>query len=91
MTPKVLAGILTDQGGCESDGERYFVPSGVDVSVYCAMGMETLTVDRVGELQLESEIAVLVTARAEKYVLAYEDIRGLRFSGKERSTGYGIR
>ncbi len=88
MTSKVLAGIVTDQGGCKSDGQRYLVPGGVDASVYCALGMETLTVDRVSEFQLEPEVLVLITGRAEKYVLAYEDVRGLRFSGQEGSAGF---
>ncbi len=88
MTSKVLAQILTDYGNCKREGARHLVPSDVEASVYVAIGIEGLTVDRVTAFDLAPEIAVVITSRGERFAFDYADVRGVRFSGGNRAPGY---
>jgi hypothetical protein len=88
MTTKVLARILTDYGNCKREDDRYLVPSEVEASVYVSVGIEGLTVDRVNAFVLDPEAVVVLTTRGERFAFGFDDIRGVRFFGSQRQTGY---
>lgn len=56
-----------------------------DVTVFASLGHETLTVARVVEVALTPDALVLTTARQERYVLFYDDVRGIRFAPLKES------
>ena len=85
MTPKSLAAILTQHGKAKSEGSRYVLEGGVGCTLYCSLGTDALTVSAT-----ELELGELLVAKSgnETFVLAYEDIRAIRFGGGKRKTGY---
>jgi hypothetical protein len=88
MTSKVLAQILTDYGNCKREDDRYLVPADVEASVYISIGIDGLTVDRVSSFVLETDAVALLTTRGERFVFTFDDLRGVRFFGAQRQTGY---
>lgn len=56
------------------------IADGTEVSLYIAMGIEPLVVDRVASVSLEAESLVAATRRKERYIIAYEDLRAVRLS-----------
>lgn len=61
-----------------------FNPS-TDVTVFASLGNEALTIARVVEMTTEADAVVLTTHRNERYVLFYEDVRGVRFAPLKES------
>ena len=88
MKRQVLEDLLNRHADGKRTGDAVVVGEGVEVSMYVAMGIEPLVVDRVTSLTLEDEIVVATTRRKEKYVCAYEDVRAVRVSPGGRSAGY---
>ncbi|WP_428264052.1 hypothetical protein [Haliangium sp.] len=78
MTPKVLSEILSRYGAGVREGDAIHFDKDTQVTVFASLGHDALTIDRVVELVSESELVVVTTARKERYVLFYEDIRGVR-------------
>jgi hypothetical protein len=72
--------MLARHAEAKADGDALVIPAGTEASLYIAMGLEPLVIDRVSDLLLESEAIVAKTRRKERYVVAYEDIRAVRLS-----------
>ena len=87
MTSQVLADILEKRVGCTPDGDRRVVPDDRETTVYVALGQETLILDKVVAFELATEVVVIST-RKDHYVLAYEDVRGVRYGRGKSSAGY---
>ena len=88
MTHKALAEILTKYGDSRQVGSRVDVPPSLDLTLFAALGEEGLVIDRVRAVDLEAEYAVASTARGERYVILYEDLRAVRFGGAAGGAGY---
>ncbi len=80
MTPKVLADILSRHAGGVRDGDALRFEKNTRVTVFVSLGQEALTVDQVVEVVTEDDIVVFRTQREERYVVFYEDIRGVRLA-----------
>jgi hypothetical protein len=80
MSPKVLSDILQRYGGGVREGESMRFDKHNDVTVFASLGSEALTVGRVVEMTIAADALVLTTVRQERYVLFYEDVRGIRFA-----------
>lgn len=79
MTHKALSEILTKYGDARQTGARVELPPRLEVTFYAALGEESLVIDRVRAVELESEFVVVTTARTERFVVLYEDVRAVRF------------
>lgn len=88
MTHKALAEILTKYGDSRQVGTRVEVPPSLELTLFAALGEESLVIDRVRSVDLEAEYAVASTARGERYVVLYEDLRAVRFGGSGVGAGY---
>lgn len=88
MTHKALAEILTKYGDSRQTGTRVDVPPSLELTLFAALGEESLVIDRVRSVDLEGEYAVVATARGERYVVLYEDLRAVRFGGSGAGAGY---
>jgi hypothetical protein len=88
VTHKALSEILTKYGDSRQVGSRLEVPPSIELTVFAALGEESMVIERVRSLELEGEYAVVATARGERYVLLYEDVRAVRFGGGAASAGY---
>ncbi len=88
MKRQVLEDVLTRQAGGVREGDSLVFTDGTELSLYIAMGIEPLVIDKVSALSLEEDTVVARTRREEKYVCAYEDVRAVRVSGGGRSAGY---
>ena len=86
MTSKVIAEILAKHGGFERDGDRLTATSDSLATLFAALGQESLIIDRVTTVDIDKDVLV-VSTRKERYVLACEDVRALRFSARSK-TGY---
>jgi hypothetical protein len=80
MSPKVLSDILQRYGAGTRDGDNMRFDKNTDVTVFASLGQEALTVGRVVEMTIAAEALVITTTRQERYVLFYEDVRGIRFA-----------
>ena len=89
MTHKALSEILTKYGDSRQTGTRVEVPPTLELTLFAALGEESLVIDRVRAVDLEGEYAVASTARGERYVVLYEDVRAVRFGGGAAGAGYG--
>ena len=56
-----------------------------EVTLYATLGQEALAIDRVTEIELDDEVAIVITRRHERYVLAYEDVRAIRVASDQAS------
>jgi hypothetical protein len=89
MTPRALADILHSQGGA-STGARAELPAGAELTLFAALADEPLVLERVKLVELEAEYLVAHTAKQERFVLLYEDVRALRFAPRSAAgAGYG--
>jgi hypothetical protein len=89
MTHKALAEILTKYGDGRQSGARIDIPPSLDTTLFVAFGEEGLVIDRVRSVELGAEFALASTARGDRYVLLYEDVRAVRFGGQGASTAAG--
>ena len=89
MTHKALAEILTKYGDARQSGARIDIPPSLDTTLFVAFGEEGLVIDRVRSVELAAEFALASTARGDRYVLLYEDVRAVRFGGQGASTAAG--
>ncbi|RMH41628.1 MAG: hypothetical protein D6689_10560 [Deltaproteobacteria bacterium] len=89
MTRQTLQDLLARHAGAKVDGDALSVPDAVDVSLYVAMGIEPLVLDKVATVTLEPDAVVASTRRRERYLIAYEDLRAVRVSD-EHTTRPGI-
>lgn len=85
MTSKVLSDVLTRHGKGVQEGQIVRLEHDAEVTVFATIGQETLAIERVAELNLEHEVVVVTTRRSEHYVLAYEDVRSIRFASSSSS------
>ena len=89
MTHKALSEILTKYGDARQTGARVEVPPRLEVTFYAALGEESLVIDRIRSIELEAEYLVATTARTERFVVLYEDVRAVRFgAGTAGAAGY---
>jgi hypothetical protein len=80
MSPKILSDILQRHGAGVREGDNMRFDKNTDVTVFASLGNETLTVARVVEMTLAPDALVLTTNRHERYILFYDDVRGVRFA-----------
>lgn len=85
MSPKVLSDILQRYGSGVREGDSIRFDKNTDVTVFASLGHEALTVARVVEMTIAAEALVITTIRQERYVLFYEDVRGIRFAPLKES------
>jgi hypothetical protein len=83
MTSKVLAEILTEHGGFVRDGAKFQAPDRAEATIFASLGQQSSVVERIAELRLENDYLLVTTRRGETYVILYEDVRSLRFAGRE--------
>ena len=89
MTHKALSEILTKYGDARQNGARVEIPSATELTLFVAFGEEGLVIDRVRSVELEGDYAVAATARGDRYVVLYEDLRAVRFgAGAGGAAGY---
>ena len=88
MTHKVLTDIFTRQGNCRRDGDTVHVPKEAEACLFVALGAESLIVERIVRLELDTDVLSAITARRERYCVAYEDVRAVRFGDSDSHTGY---
>lgn len=88
MTSKVLSEILTKYSNAEREGDLLHLGRAVDVSLYVVLGYETLTIDRVTTVEFSHEVLIATTSRAERFIFAYEDVRGVRYGKADAGAGY---
>jgi hypothetical protein len=89
MTHKALTEILTKVGDGRQSGTRVEIPPSVEATLFVAFAEEGLVIDRVRAVELGTEFAVASTARGDRYVLLYEDVRAVRFGhGSSGGAGY---
>ncbi len=89
MTHKALAEILTKYGDARHTGARVEIPPRLEVTFYAALGEESLVIDRIRTVELEAEYLVAATARSERFVVLYEDVRAVRIgAGSAGAAGY---
>jgi hypothetical protein len=88
MKRQVLEDLLTRHADVKVDGDSINVADDAEVSVYIAMGIEPLVIDRISSLKLEGEALVAQTRRNERYLIAYEDLRAVRVHHGGSRTGY---
>jgi hypothetical protein len=88
MTHKVLTDIFTRQGNCRRDGDTVAVPKEAEACLFVSIGVESLIVERIIRLELDADVLTAITARRERYCVAYEDVRAVRFGDAESHTGY---
>jgi hypothetical protein len=82
MTPKAFTDILTKQGGAAIRSSRAEVPAASELTLFAAMADEAMVIDRVRLVELEAEYLVAHTAKSERFVLLYEDVRAIRFASR---------
>ena len=88
MTEKVLADVLANEGRALKQDAAYVIPPETQATVYVNLGTEALVIERIKALKL-GDIVVAETTRGERYALAYEDVRAVRFSERAGySAGY---
>ena len=85
MSPKVLSDILQRYGSGVREGDSVRFDKHTDVTLFASLGHETLTVSRVVEMTIAADALVITTAKQERYVLFYEDVRGIRFAPLKES------
>jgi len=89
MTHKALSEILTKYADARQSGQRVDIPPRVEATFYAALGEESLVIDKVRSVELETEFLVATTTRNERFVVLYEDVRAVRFStGASGTAGY---
>jgi hypothetical protein len=88
MIATVLTEMLTAHGGCAREGNLYRVPSNTDATIYVVLGQQTLIIDRVVSVEAGAQMVMLRTSRGERYLVAHEDVRAMRFSNSGGSTGF---
>jgi hypothetical protein len=88
MTHKALAEILTKVGDGRQTGARVEIPPALETTLFVAFADEGLVIDRVRTVELSTEFAIASTARGDRFVLLYEDVRAVRF-GHGAATGPG--
>lgn len=88
MLSKVLAKILTDHGKCKQDSDRYLVPDETSLTLYASVGDETLTLGKLKEVVLDTDVVIAIS-RDARTIVTYEDVRAVRFSG-EKKRGAGL-
>ncbi len=89
MTSQTLSEILSDHAKAERTGNTITIPTGLDVTIFAAVGDESLTIHQVVSVELKQEAAIIDTKRGEHYALVYADIRLLKYSETSRRSGAG--
>ena len=87
MTQKVLTDVLMKYGPAEREGDEVRLGKDAEASVFVSVGDETLTLQRVGAVELHHDYLVISTRRDEHYVMAYEDVRVVRFGPRGKKAG----
>lgn len=80
MTSKVLIDVLIHHAGGVREGDEVRLGRDSDITLFAAVGNDTLAVERVVSLDCRPEVLIAATHRQEHYVLAYEDIRAVRIA-----------
>src|SRR5690606_22806782 len=83
MTSKVLSEIFIKHGSGAREGDAVRLTRDADASLFVTMGSETLTINRVTMVEFTPEVLIATTHRHERFIIAYEDVRGVRFGKSE--------
>jgi len=91
MTSKVLAEILTEHGSFERDGDRLTAPEDCSATMFVSLGQGSFVIERISEVDLGADVVISTTSKRERFAVAYEDVRVVRFGTRAtgiRSPGY---
>jgi hypothetical protein len=88
MKRQVFEDLLTRHANAKRDGDSLQLPSDLDATLYVGVGSEQLIIDRVSSLTIEGDIVLAVTKRKERYLVACEDVRAVRFGESSLRAGY---
>jgi hypothetical protein len=91
MTQKALTDILAKQGGATTRGNRVEIPAAAELTIFAAFADEALVLERVRTVELEGEYVVAHTAKSERFIVLYEDVRAIRFASAQVGAGYAAR
>ena len=77
-----------------SSDDQYTIPADVNATVYASFTGETLAIARVTRVAIVDELAIVETARSERFVLQCSTVVGIKadLSGQpaqERGAGFG--
>lgn len=86
MTSKVFIDVLQSVGGIR-EGDTIRVDSDADITLFVSLGTQTLTIDRVAEVECRDDILIASTRKNDRYVLAYEDVRAVRIGAVRKQPG----
>ncbi len=87
MIHKNLLDILVRQSFTRQ-GDAFSVGPGHSCSVYLSYGDESLILDRVVTVEVAAEVAVLTTARRERFAVELGEIRCVRVTPEVTGPGY---
>lgn len=85
MTSSALQKLLTTHGGGRAEGSRVVLETGA--TLFVRIGTQSMTIERVKQIDVEEEMCVSTTARNEVYAFAVDDIRAVRFEGQRNVAG----
>jgi hypothetical protein len=89
-----LTEIFVKHVGARKDGGAYLLPAEAEASIFVALEGETLTIQKVSRIEPLDTLVTIDTTRGERFVVAAEDVRGVKVdksesSRRERSAGFG--
>lgn len=87
MIHKNLLDILHRQGFTK-DGDSFALGSGQACSIYLSYGDESLVLDRVSSVEVTPEVAIIVTAKRERFAVELSEIRCVRVTPEAGGLGY---
>lgn len=93
MILDVLVETLTKHLGARKDGNTFLLAADSELTLFVAVGGDTLTVPRVDRLEVVGTLLVADTPRGERFVFPWEDVRAVKVaradgSGRERGAGF---
>lgn len=86
MTSKVFIDVLQNVGGVR-EGDTIRVDGDADITLFVSLGIQTLTIDRIAEVECRDDILIASTRKNDRYVLAYEDVRAVRIGANRKQAG----
>lgn len=96
MTKEQLRTALTEILGDVVTGkdDQYTIAENVNATVFASFTGETLAIARVTSVAITGELAIIETARSERYVIECSTVRGIKADlsaqkSEERSAGFG--
>ena len=84
----MLTEILTKYADARQSESRVDIPPGLEMTMFATLGEESMIIDRVRAVDLQPEYTVITTARGERFVVLYEDLRAVRMGATGGGAGY---